>query len=285
MWGALSAGALARDVDLRPRSEAEGSSTSFPSTAVAATAGSTARLSSEERLTRLEAIADSQILEMLTRIQTLEREIQLLRGDLESQTHQLQELNKKQRDLYIDIDRRLLNLEKSIQAQAGTNTATPAAATNTPAATTVAKPVTDKPESAPAAEDDQKAYQQAFDHLREQRHEKAIAEFRSYIKNFPKGRYAHVSQYWIAEAYFAQGQFKDAIASYQQLIDTYPSSPKLAEAMLKIAESHYKLNDLSNAQKAAERLIKAYPGTEEAKQGQALLQKLKSKSPAKGKKR
>lgn len=287
LWGTISAGALARDVDMRPRSEADAASTSFPSTNTAAAATTTGnnatRLSTEERITRLEAIADSQILEMLSRIQTLEREIQLLRGEQESQAHQLQDINKKQRDLYIDIDRRLLNLEKLTQGQPGANTATPVPTTTNSAQIPTNKPVGDKTDGAAAAEDDQQAYQQAFDHLRDQRYEKAITEFRNYIKNFPKGRYAHVSQYWIAEAFFAQGQFKDAILAYQKLIDNYPNSPKLAEAMLKVAESYYKLNDMSNAQKTAERLLKVYPGTEEAKQGQALLQRIKSHPPAKSK--
>lgn len=283
-WGAVSAGALARDVDLRPRSEADAASTSFPTNITSSTTSTAtgARLSTEERLVRLEAIVDSQIPEMLTRIQTLEREVQSLRGEQESQAHQLHDVNKKQRDLYIDIDRRILNLEKLTQGQSAANIPAPPVSTTTNATPpAAAKPVDDKTDS--AAADDQQAYQQAFDNLREQRFEKAIAEFRNYIKNFPKGRYAHISQYWIAEAFFAQGQFKDAVLSYQKLIDNYPGSPKLAEAMLKITESYYKLNDMSNAQKAAERLLKAYPGTEEAKQGQALLQKIKAHPPAKNK--
>ena len=289
LWGAISAGALARDVDMRPRSEADSARTTFPTTtttaATASTTGSSGRLTTEERISRLEAIADSQILEMLSRIQTLEREIQLLRGEQESQAHQLGDINKKQRDLYIDIDRRLLNLEKLTQSQSGTNTTAAVATTTNSPQTPASKPGGDKAEAANAAEDDQQAYQQAFDYLRDQRYEKAIAEFRSYVKKFPKGRYAHVSQYWIAESFFAQGQFKDAILAYQKLIESYPASPKLAEAMLKSAESYYKLNDMSNAQKTAERLLKAYPGTEEAKQGQALLQRIKTHPTAKSKNR
>ncbi len=266
LWG--------RDVQLRTQSEADATGTSF--TAAPAAAGSGGKQSSiEDRLIRLENIADGQMLDIVMRLQAMEREIQVLRGELEVHTHQIEEQGKKQRDLYVVLDQRLLVLEKQIQGltatsttpQPGVVTATaPTAATNSGTETTVK----------PTPEDDQQVYQQALDLLYQQKFDKAISGFRAYIQQSPQGRYAHVSQYWIAEAYNALGQFKSAVAEYQKLLDNYPASPKLAEAMVKMAEGYIKLSDNKRAQKTLELVIRTYPGTDEARQSQVLMQKIKA---------
>lgn len=262
----------ARDVDLRTRGEAD-AAVALP----AATGGSSGaqRMSSEERITRLEAIADGQMLDLLMRLQAVERELQLLRGEAEVHSHQIADGGKKQRDLYLDLDRRLQALEKQLQTLSAAAPAAVGAASVPATPTTPAEAAADK-----AAQDDQQAYQQALDLLYQQQFDKAITGFRGYIQKYPRGRYAHVSQYWIAEAYFAQNQYKQAVVEYQKLINEYPSSPKLAEAMLKTGDCHLKLNDTAKAQRTFEQVVRNYPGTEEARQAQAALQKLKTKPAA-----
>jgi tol-pal system protein YbgF len=282
----VAASPQARDVELRSQGDADATGTGFPAaSAPAASGGKPASI--EDRLTRVENIVDGQMLDVVMRLQSMEREIQVLRGEIELHTHQLDEQSKKQRDLYVVLDQRLQALEKQIQSLTATqgNAATvlPAVPATTPPAIPVTTPIpiTATPArsvaSAPAkpVENDQQVYQQALDFLYQQHFDKAIGGFRGYIQKFPQGRYAHVSQYWIAEAYYALGQFKAAVNEYQKLIDTYPASPKLAEAMVKMGESYTKLNDRGHAQRSYELVIRSYPGTDEARQAQVLLQKLK----------
>lgn len=263
----------ARDVDLRTRGEGD-AAVALPAATTGGGSGAQ-RMSTEERIARLEAIADGQMLDLLMRLQTMEREFQLLRGEAEVHGHQIADGSKKQKDLYLDLDRRLQVLEKQLQTMSA---AAPAAVAATSAPATPAKPAEAAADK--AVQDDQQAYQQALDHLYQQQFDKAITGFRGYIQKYPKGRYAHVSQYWIAEAYFAQNQYKQAVAEYQKLINEYPTSPKLAEAMLKAGDCHLKLNDSAKAQNSFEQVVRSYPGTEEAKQAQAALQKLKTKPAA-----
>jgi tol-pal system protein YbgF len=261
----------ARDVQLRTQSDADATGTSF-SAAPAATGSGGKQFSTEDRLVRLENIVDGQMLDIVMRLQAMEREIQVLRGEIEVHSHQLEEQAKKQRDLYVVLDQRLQALEKQIQ---GLNSSSGVGA---PAATAAATASTAKAElsAKSATEDDQQAYQQALDHLYQQQFDKAISGFRTYVQKNPQGRYAHVSQYWIAEAYYALGQFKTAVSEYQKLIDTYPASPKLAEAMVKMGEGYTKLNEYSRAQKIFEQVVRSYPGTDEARTAQVLLQKIKT---------
>lgn len=267
LWG--------RDVQLRTQSEADATGTSF--TAAPTAAGSGGKQSSiEDRLIRLENIADGQMLDIVMRLQAMEREIQVLRGELEVHSHQIEEQGKKQRDLYVVLDQRLLVLEKQIQGLTATTAIPQSGAVSVTAPAAVANNSGTETTTKPSTEDDQQVYQQALDSLYQQKFDKAISGFRAYIQKSPQGRYAHVSQYWIAEAFNALGQFKSAITEYQKLIDNYPASPKLAEAMVKMAEGYIKLSDYKLAQKNLEQVIRTYPGTDEARQSQVLLQKIKA---------
>ena len=247
----------------------------------------TSKMSVEERLKRLEQLLDSQgLVDIMLKVESLQTEMQRLQGLSEEQLHTLQELKKRQRDLYIDIDRRLLQLERNAPASsaiapgaaataAGAATVQPGGSKSTTKnrATVAAGAMT-----APALlQGEQQAYQDAFNLLRELRYDKATLAFRDFLSKYPTGRYAHIAQYWLGEASYAQGKFKQAIKDYQALIDSYPNSPKLAEAMLKIGYSEYELKNYKAAQASLERLIKTYPGTTEAGQAQNLLKKIRLK--------
>ena len=64
------------------------------------------------RLERIDQLLSNQgLLEMLQQIETLEQEISRLRGEVEVQNHVFEQIKKRQRDLYKDIDRRLQRIE------------------------------------------------------------------------------------------------------------------------------------------------------------------------------
>ncbi len=276
----------ARDVHLRSRPDDATSSIPVANTNSSST---TRKLSTEERLQRLERILESQgLVDMLVKIENLQSELQILRGELELHTHQLDEIKQRQRDLYVDIDRRLLLLERNGPgpgAAGGTSSGSKSATTGSGVAVTAGAAAasstkTTKPSAGTGKTDfaaEQKAYQKAFDLLRELRYEQAVTAFNGFIKQFPKGRYAHIAQYWIGEANYAQRNFKKAITDYQKLIDNYPNSPKLAEAMLKIGYSQYELKNFKQAEATLKQLTKNYPGTTEAGQAQNLIKKIRLK--------
>jgi len=259
----------------------------------------------EERVERLERLINSQgLVDILLRLESLQKDVQTIQGDNEVQMHKLDEIKKRQRELYIDIDRRLLQLERKQTSRAPTpvkkSSAASGVAVTATAATMAAgsvgntarvtgtvtggKPTGSTRTAVPAKgevvktleqETEQQAYQKAFNLLRELRYDKAGLAFRDFIERYPNGRYAHIAQYWLSEASYAQRDFKTAIGDYQKLIDNYAGSPKRAEAMLKIGYSYYELKDYPKAQAMLEQLLASYPGTTEAGQAQNLLQKIK----------
>lgn len=218
------------------------------------------------RVTRLEQLLENQTLvEMYTRIEALQQEVQQLRGRVEEQAHIIEGLQRRQRDLYMDIDRRLSRFERE---------GATSSAESVPGASSEAGTVAESSDTAASAQE-REAYQKAFDLLRDLRYEQAATAFREFLKQYPQGRYGHLAQYWLAEASYAQRHFKLAIAEYQKLLDHYPSSPKLAEALLKIGYSHNELGDKDAATRVLNELVKRYPNSTETSQARNLLQQLR----------
>lgn len=266
------------------------------------------KMSAEERLQRLERLINSQgLVDLLIKLEALQKEIQQLRGDVETQTHIANELKKRQRDLYVDIDRRMLQLERNgspVSKKDNSTRPTPSSSittipftdslpspTSSPKSSTTgtiqsppvkqAKPVTTHAKSQSRAQSadpikEQNAYLKAFDLLRELRYAQAIKAYRKFILDYPNGRYAHIAQYWLSEASYAQRDFKQAITDYNTLVKNYPDSPKLAEAMLKIGYSYNELGNNKAAKEVIGKLLRVYPNTTAAGQGQNLLKKIKS---------
>lgn len=227
----------------------------------------------EQRLGQLERLVNSQgLLEILQRQERQELEIQQLRGRIEEQEHAIENLRARQRELYLDTDRRLSRIEREGVASQDSSLAAPTPATDTPllGAAPASVDVVDEAQ----LQKEREAYQQAFDLLRELRYEPATTAFRDFLKQYPNGRYAHIAQYWLGEAGYAQRNFEQAIADYQILIEKFPNSPKRAEAMLKIGYSWNELKQANKSKAMLQRLLQEFPNSTEASQAQRMLSQM-----------
>ena len=238
----------------------------------------------EERLKRLERLVNSKgLVDVIVRVESLQSELQNLVGEIELQKHILDEIKKRQRDLYLDIDRRILQIERG----SGSNSASKVSSktmesfeavkstpviNNEPAEETVTLAV---PGEVKNKEGEQVAYQKAFDLLRALRYAKATQAFRQFLSDYPDGRYAHIAQYWLAETSYHTRKYDVAVEDYQTLINQYPKSPKRADALLKIGYSQFELKSFAQAKSVLNKLIQSYPGTTEAGQAENLLQKIR----------
>ena len=118
------------------------------------------------------------VLNLLREIETLKAEVAKLRGLTEVQAHQLDTLDKRQTDLYADLDQRLTELAKA--AKAAPVAAAPAAS---------ATPADAQAETA--------AYDAALKLFRDDNFSGAIAEFKTFLKTYPDSALAPNAQYWI----------------------------------------------------------------------------------------
>lgn len=259
-----------------------------------------------ERVSRLEQIVNSNTLvELLSTVQALQREVQSLRGEVELQGHTLSQLKQRQRELYLDLDRRLQRLESGQEAAAapvppGTADA-PSMAATAPPAPRPAPPAplpdtsgttgssrtligTAQPEPQPATSagatfdpaDEQRAYQAAFDLLKAGRYDQATESFRDFLQKFPNGEYSDNAQYWLAEAYYVERKFEPALEQFKTLAATHPESQKLPVALLKIGYCNDELGRRAEAESVLNDLINRFPQSTAAGLARKRLQRIRN---------
>ncbi len=121
---------------------------------------------------------------------------------------------------------------------------------------------------------DQQAYKQAMKTLKEGQYEKAIREFRDFIKKYPGSDLNDNAQYWLGEGYYAQKKYEEAIIEFEEVIQQYPKGEKVPAALLKEGLAFHELKDNNPARQILKKLIDQYPDSEEAKLAAQKLKEL-----------
>jgi len=198
----------------------------------------------EARLTKLESQAQDRSIDVARQLDELRQELARLRGQLEVQAHQLDTLDRRQKDLYVDLDTRLRKLEAAAKAQ-------------------------EKPVADPVAEG--KAYEAALNQFKLGNFQASVAAFQSFLASYPDSQQVSNAQYWIGNAYYELRDYKTAIAAQQKVLASWPGSAKAPDAMLNIASCQAAMNDNKGARETLQSLLKKYPGTPAADQAKQRL--------------
>lgn len=235
----------------------------------------------DARLTRVERLVDSQgLLEILNQVQALQTEVQRLRGEVEVQSHTLEQIRQRQRDLYVDVDRRLQRLEGTDtgpaadagppletlapvagaglppDAELGTaltvETQVPAAAP-LPAATAPAEaPVVDDPEAGPMPDD-----------------VVAAAGEQQVAAAAPAAPAAAAGTEAAAEAAYRDafqmlkaGRYEQSITAFNEYLGSYPGSANADNAQYWLGEAHYVMRRFEPAIQEYKKLVANYPNSQ-----------------------
>ncbi len=236
-----------------------------------------------ERVDRLEQLLSSEtLIELHQTVQALQREVQNLRGEVELQGHTLSQIKQRQRELYLDIDRRLQQMETG---QAGASAPATSAAppmqpgtTAQPETTTAAAAPGQAPTGVPPVDsaEEQRSYQAAFDLLKSGRYDQAARGFQDFLAKYPSGQYADNANYWLAEAYYVTRKFEPALKQFESLVADFPQSQKLTHALLKIGYIHDELGQREQAEQVLDDLIKRFPDSTAAGLARKRLQRIRS---------
>ena len=216
----------------------------------------------EARLIRIERVIDNQsLIELATRVDQLQSEIQTVRGETETLAFQTNNAGERQRDLYVDIDGRLQELEL-VQAQLEISV-------NEMVAEEEAPP---PPVVLPGS--DQDNYQSAFNLLRDGNYGESASAFEQFLAVFPSSPLADNAQYWLAETFYVQRQYMAALPAFQQVVDDFPGSSKLPDALLKIGFCNYELQQWGAAREALQRVVREFPATTAARLATQRLERI-----------
>ena len=234
----------------------------------------------EDRLNVLEQQVKGQgLADLSNQIVLLQGDLAKLRGQIEVVTYELEQAQKRQRDLYVDLDTRLRKIESAAAAPANAAPAN-AASTGGPApppegSPSTAPPATAAPPPGPVAAlppakgsgdgvAEQRAYDGALDQFKRGDYAGAIVAFNSFIRAYPRSALAPSAQYWIGNAQYARRDFRGSIVTQRQLLKDYPDSSKAPDALLNIASAQADLGDNAAARRTLEELIAKHPKSDAA---------------------
>lgn len=209
-----------------------------------------------ERIGRLEeSVRNIGVVELLRQIEALNAEIARLRGQIEVLANSGEQVQKRQRDFYLDLDSRLKRLEGGGAQAAPAATAAPAPE---------AAPVAAKPPTKEEQAREMKAYDAASGLFRRNDFTSAADAFRAFLKDYPQSALAANATYWIGICQANLKDYKGALATQEGLIARYPQSPKAPDALLAIAAIQSDQGDGGSARNTLEDIIARYPASEAA---------------------
>lgn len=225
----------------------------------------------DQRLIELEAQARNRsIIDLFNQVETLKTEFARLRGQIEVLQNEMENTQKRQRDLYVDLDGRLRKMEAQMAEQAARAAQMPPAAVAAPMVPTgpgapaVVDPSRTMPPTVvvmdPVAE--QRAYDQGLEHFRGGRYGDAVTAFQLFIRNFPRSTLAPSAQYWIGNSLLAVRDYRGVITTQRLLLSQYPDSVKAPDALLIIASAQGELGDLQGSRATMQEVVAKYPASE-----------------------
>jgi len=214
----------------------------------------------EARIQRLEeAIRSIGVVELVRQLEGVNEEVARLRGQLEVIANENQQIQKRQRDFYLDLDSRLKRLEGGAAAAPGAAAPVEGSAAGASVATAPARVPTKEDQAREV-----KAYDTASNLFRRNDFAAAIDTFRAFVKDYPASPLAANAGYWIGISYANMRDYRNALAAQEELIAKYPQSPKAPDALLAIAAIQAEQGDNGSARNTLEEIIARFPLSEAA---------------------
>ena len=232
-----------------------------------------------------ESIRNLGIIQLLNQIEQLNAEIAKLRGQVEVMSNLDEQLTKRQRDFYLDIDTRLRKVEGvppdtttgSSSSSIAPPNALPSGPLNAvPGASSVASPSPTSPAQIAAMRAKEDAvYDVGSNAFKRGDYVAATRAFRTYIKDYPTGQLVSNAHYWMGISYFNLKDYASARNTQDTLLKQYPDSSKAPDALLAVASIYTEIGDNGSARNALEDVIARYPASEAANKARARLPALR----------
>ena len=227
---------------------------------------------------------------LMNQLDGLNRDLNTLRGKIEELNNSILNAEKRQKDMYLDLDTRLRRFETSNAELATTakkageamsvlqgridqleQSAINGTRLTVPDANRAGEAPPANVASAPSSGGSQRmnavvhgAYEEAMVKYRAREYQDAIKAFQVIVTRFPEHDLAGNAQYWTGDSYYQLRAYRSAIDAQKLLIATNPKSSKVPDALLNMGSAQLGLGDAVSARHSWEQLIANYPQSRSA---------------------
>jgi len=202
----------------------------------------------DARLGQMDSTGQNRAVDLSQLLESLKQDMAKLRGQIEVLSNHAENIERRQKDLYVDLDARLRKLEQT--------------------QTQLQDKMTQGERSAVA---EKQAYETALNQFKLGNYQLAITGFQNFMTNFAGSELVPSAQYWVGNAYYAMRDYKSAIAAQQKVVKTWPDNSKAPDALLNIASSQAELGQSTSARETLRTLVKKYPSSSAAEQAKQRL--------------
>jgi tol-pal system protein YbgF len=190
------------------------------------------------------------MLDLTATLDAVRSDLASLRGQIEVLQNRIDQLDRRQKDLYTDLDSRLRKFE-GVQVE--------------------------KEKAAQAQAAEQQAYEAGLAQMKANNYGAAIQSLQAFMTQYPGSSLAPSAQYWIGNAYYALRDYKNAISAQQRVVATWPDNAKAPDALLNIASSQAEMGDGNASRNTLKTLVSKYPNSPAAEQAKQRLAKTASR--------
>ena len=233
---------------------------------------------------------NNSMFEIMSRIEQMQQELRELRGIVEEQSQEIDNLKNRQNKIYSDFDQRLQELsggeivnspdmmDNSSSDLRGLNNEIPVPV--------VVKSAEEYSQSEQGLVNNdvlpvnqKEFYQDAFETLRNGHNTRAISKFKELLSIYPNGEFAANSQYWLGEAYKLNNDNKSAKKAFSKVLVYYKDSSKVPDALLKLGYIELEQNKQAKAKDHFTRIVTDYPRSSSAELATKKLNRMRLYTP------
>ena len=190
-----------------------------------------------------------EVAELRGQVEVISNQLDAAQQKIDKLTNDLANTQRREKDLYADLNQRLSKLEPRNQTIDGVEVE--------------------------VTQTEQKQFDEAAALLKKKDFARASQSFVAFLQRFPGSGYAAQAYYLLGSSYFAEGDCKNAIPALQTVINRYALTQRAPDAMLNLAICQDDLSDKSAARDTMEALIKKYPESTAAKTARSKIGALK----------
>lgn len=217
--------------------------------------GASSNTYSSSPKTAAKPVAGNNQWEMVNQLQQLQEEVQQLRGMIEQQTFEIEQMRKQQRERYLDLDTRIGRLQGGAVSTGSVSSGT------TESEAGVAQSAASSQPPAAATSDEKQAYSAALENVKAKQFTAAISQLEALLVASPNGQLAPNCHYWLGELYMVNdpADYDKAKAHFQQLLKNHSDHAKVPDALYKLGKLSALKGDRDRAKIYFDRVIKEFP--------------------------